>query len=182
MQEARADPEDEDGVKVDKVPQSKTVCDGEREKERTATAGSLASPGRLASPAAWLSGLVPGGPNDMTTAVASAATWVRQRDVEAQKAEMQRKIEEALAEEALKEEKAAVELAARRQREAEALGDADDVASRILRRRAAASRARLAPKQLLQDTSVVHSSALRSTGLVVPVESADEHGGATARR
>lgn len=178
--EARRDSADEDDADKRKVPQGEIKSDCYREDKVTATTGSLASP------AAWLSGLVPGGSNDMTTAVANAATWARQRDIEAQKAEMRRKIEEALAAEAVKDEEAAAELAARRQREMEALGvtsDADDVASRILRRRAAASRARATgsmPKHPPQDTSVVQSSALRSTAFVLPVATADDQEGASS--
>jgi hypothetical protein len=178
--EARRDPVNEDDVDVDRVPQSEIECDGERENGATITSGSVASP------AAWLSGLVPGGSNDMTTAVVNAATWARKRDIETQKAEMKRKIEEALAAEAVKDEEAAAELAARRQREMEALGvtsDADDVASRILRRRAAASRARATgpmPKHLLQDASVVQSSALRATAFVLPVATANGQEDATS--
>ena len=80
----------------------------------------------------WISGILPGGNHDVTHAVASAASWVRERDIEQQKAEMERRIQEAVAEEARQKE-----LSSERQaKELAALGvksdDNDDIATRIL--------------------------------------------------
>ena len=82
--------------------------------------------------------------------VVSAATWAQQRDIDAQKAEMERKIEMALAAEEKEKERVAAEESARQAQELAALGvsdsadtEADDFATRILKKRAAA-RARTA--------------------------------------
>ena len=84
----------------------------------------------------WISGILPGGNHDVTHAVASAASWARERDIEQQKAEMERRIQEAIAEEARQKELASEAASARQAKELAALGvksdDSDDIATRIL--------------------------------------------------
>ena len=126
------------------------------------------------SPAsAWLSGIVPGGAYDATTAVVNAANWAKNKDLDAQKVAMQRKIEQALADEARKQDEAAEEAAVQALKELEALGPdtgTDDVATRILRRRAVRRVAGAHTQRVTTDDGAVvsSSSALRTSSLVMP--------------
>ena len=103
---------------------------------------------------------MPGGTSDVTSAVVNAASWAQQRDVDAQKAEMERKIQQALVAEAKEKERVSAEEEARRAQELAALGVVDsangegaedDFATRILKKRAAARAGRAALASGKQD-------------------------------